>query len=369
MDGRMVSRGLGWGMAAALLTAGWWVMGRHGVTRSLSPLDMAVLRFAVSGLVLAPVLWRGRALLRRASPALVATLAACGGAPYSMVVAEGLRGATAGNAGALVSGLLPLFGAVLSAVVFRERIRPGQAAGLALVAAAALLLAAGPGMAPSSALLLACGALMAAGFSVALKRSGLPPLVAISLVCVTSAAVTVPAYLAFAGPAAFVDTLAAAWPQAAYQGVVSAIGAVYCFSRAVLALGASRASLFAALVPVATTALAALSLGESPGIGDCAILAAIMGGSALASGAVRSTLGLRFPGHHVPGTDHPRNPARGHGRPLEDQRARKSGRLARRGSPGAAAVPEDPRVAGLSGRRRPPAAARAAVRDVLGHPG
>lgn len=279
--------GVAWGLAAALLTAGWWVVTRHGVTTSLDPFDLAALRFGASGLLLAPVLWRDRAAVLRLHPARLALMVLCAGAPYSLATGTALRLATAGGGGALVAGLLPLFGALLSGLVLKERIGPARRAGLALIVCGALALGAGGAVAGVALPLFVLASLMWAAFTLALRQSGLAPLTAIGVVCVASSLAYVPGYLLLDGGAAIrAAPLSEIVPHAVYQGFVSAILAVFCFARAVLLLGASRAALFGALVPVASSLLGAAVLAELPGPRDVAGIVVMVCGTALASGAV-----------------------------------------------------------------------------------
>ncbi len=285
---RRTAAGAAWGSAAALLTAGWWVMTRQGVTTAMDPYDSAALRFAVSGALLAPVLWRRRQALAAVPAPLLAVMALCAGAPYSLLVAGGLRLAEAGNGGALVSGALPLFTTLLSVLVLRETVAAGRWIGLAVILAGMLGLAGAAASAAASLPLFLTAGLMWAGFTVTLRLSRLPVDAAIAVVSVASAALYLPGYLLIGADTVALD--ARTLPHALYQGVVSAIVAVYCFGRAVQALGAARAALFGAVVPVLANLLGAVLLGEVPTGSETAAVATIAVGAGLASG------GLRLPG-------------------------------------------------------------------------
>lgn len=281
-------QGAAWGTGAALLTAGWWVVTRQGVTTSFDPFDVAALRFAASGLLLAPVLWRHRRTIAATPPGLIAVMVLCAGAPYSLVTGMGLRFASAGNGGSLVSGVMPLFAALLSALFLKETVGPSRALGLGVVVAGVLGLGRGvPASAAAVPLFLLAG-LMWAGFTVALRRSGLPPLAAVSVVCAASCCLYVPAYLLLADRMPVLSVpLAEIVPQILYQGVLSAVVAVYCFARAVVVLGAARAAVFGALVPVLASLLGAALLAEVPTAAETLCIATIAVGALAASGAVR----------------------------------------------------------------------------------
>lgn len=46
-------------LAAALIGSGWQIVSRHGVTTSLGPVELAVLRYGVPALVLLPLWCKG----------------------------------------------------------------------------------------------------------------------------------------------------------------------------------------------------------------------------------------------------------------------------------------------------------------------
>lgn len=285
---RRIWLGIAWGMAAALTTAGWWVMTRLGVSHSLDQYDLTALRFGISGLLLLPVLWAHRRAVGRVSPWLLAVIAIGAGAPFAPVNGTGLTFASAGNGGAIMPGMLPLFAALLSVAVLGERVSVPRRWGLAIIvggiaAIAGHGLTAGLTATPGHALFL-LGALLWAAFSVALRRSGLAPLPAVAVVCVASLVGYVPSYMAVAGTA----MAAAPWeeilPQALFQGILSPLTAL-CFANAVVLLGAARSAVFGALVPVLATVLGALALAEMPSLLESVGVVAVSAGAYLAAGA------------------------------------------------------------------------------------
>ncbi|WP_404382698.1 DMT family transporter [Caenispirillum salinarum] len=279
-----------WGIGAALIWAGWMAITRLGVTTTLTAADLTVLRFGVAGLILAPVLWRARHRVTALPWPLLAGMVIGAGAPYSMVLGFGLTMAPAAHAGALVPGTLPLFTALLSALFLGEVIARRARLGLVLIVAGALtigglgILTGWPQETAGHAVFL-CGAVMWATFTVCMRRAALPPLEAVAVVCVASGVLFTPLYLAL--PPQGIPT-APVWEvlmQAFYQGVMSAVAALFCFSRAVAMLGAARAAVFGALVPVLVSLLGIPVLGEWPTPGDMAGIVAVSLGVFLASGA------------------------------------------------------------------------------------
>ncbi|HSK41576.1 MAG TPA: DMT family transporter [Arenibaculum sp.] len=280
--------GIAWGLAAAMLTAGWWVMTRLGVTTTLDQYDVAALRFATSGLLMLPVLWRCRREIAAVRPSLLAVMVLCAGIPYSLVAGTGLRFASAANGGALVSGMMPLFAAVLSTLVLKENIGPGRCLGLGIVVAGVLGIGGAAAASATALPLFILASLMWASFTIVLRRTNLAPFAAVSFVCCVSGAVYVPSYLMLSDqPMALTVPLSDMLPQVLYQGLLSAVVAVYCFARAVMLLGPARASVFGALVPVLACLMGAAFLAEVPTAAEVLSIATIAAGAALASGAVR----------------------------------------------------------------------------------
>ncbi|MEA3091311.1 MAG: hypothetical protein QOJ04_2653 [Caballeronia sp.] len=64
-SGAKYLRGALYGLAAVSIWSGWIVVARLGLKTSLTPWDIAALRFAVAGLVLAPYLLRKGLALER----------------------------------------------------------------------------------------------------------------------------------------------------------------------------------------------------------------------------------------------------------------------------------------------------------------
>src|SRR2546428_3509253 len=102
---------------------------------SLDASDVAALRFGVAGLLMSPVLVkRGLARDRVGWPGL-AMLIVGFGAPYALVAAAGLRFAPASDQGALNPGCMPLFVALIAALVLGETLSAARKLGLSLILA------------------------------------------------------------------------------------------------------------------------------------------------------------------------------------------------------------------------------------------
>ena len=247
------------GMAAAVFAvcvwAGWVPITRLGVVTHLSPLDVAVLRFGVSGLVLAPVLalrWR-EVPWRRPGPLCAILLGA--GVPYFLLFAYGLRLANSGQGGVLGPGAVSVLVAMLAWWLLGER--PGRARLLGILVTAAGVatvighdLATGGERATGFALIL-CASLGWAAFTIASRILRMSPVVVAAVAAVPNAVVFVPLYLLAVGPGHLLglppmDLLL----QASYQGLLTAVIAMIAFAFAIERLGAAGAASVTPLAPV-----------------------------------------------------------------------------------------------------------------------
>src|ERR1700744_1292720 len=110
------ARGALYGLAAVSIWSGWIVIARLGLRTSLTPWDVAALRFGVAGTLMLPyVLIRGLAFERLGWIGLAAIV--LGGAAPVFLANTGLLFAPTAHAGALFPGVMPLMVAVLAAVV------------------------------------------------------------------------------------------------------------------------------------------------------------------------------------------------------------------------------------------------------------
>src|SRR3977135_3657409 len=143
-DGSEYTRGALYGLAAVSIWSGWIVVARLGLKTSLTPWDIAALRFGVAGLFLLPyVLKRGLAVERLGWIGLVAIVLG-GGAPVLLANA-GLLFAPAAHAGALFPGVMPLAVAILAAAVLHEPFSDAKKIGFVLILLGIFCIASGTG--------------------------------------------------------------------------------------------------------------------------------------------------------------------------------------------------------------------------------
>lgn len=288
-----------WVMFAVSIWAGWMVITRLGVGQAssgrLSAWDITALRFAAAGLLLLPVVARQGLALRRFGAVWFAVLVGGAGAPYAVVVTWALAFAPAAHAAALLPGTMPIFVAVLSFALLRDRLGVAQIAGFALTLAgvATLMLRevlASGGETPAAGAssghaLLLLAAFMWAGSTLAMRRGGLTPLHGTAIVAVVSLVLYLPAYLIFTGSRVLTLPLAEAAFQAFYQGVMTSIVSLIAYMRGIALLGAARGAAFGAMVPVLAALLGIPVLGEWPTAQTWIAIGLTATGVVLASGA------------------------------------------------------------------------------------
>ena len=196
-------RGAAFGLAAVSIWSGWIVVARLGLRTSLTPWDIAAIRFAVAGLSMLPlVLVRGFAVDRLGWSGLAAIV--LGGAAPVFLANWGLLYAPAAHAGALFPGVMPLMVALLAAVALREEFTLAKKLGFALIVPGVLAIAFGSGAELGSlqnvghALFLCAGAAWAF-YTVAMRRARLDGLHAAAISAVGSMLLYLPVYCASPG--------------------------------------------------------------------------------------------------------------------------------------------------------------------------
>ncbi|HSV55457.1 MAG TPA: DMT family transporter [Burkholderiaceae bacterium] len=275
------------GLMAALIGAGWQLASRHGVSTTLGPLELAVLRYAVPALVLLPLL-RQTGLLPRGLPRLQLMLLVLGGGlPFGLVVLAGAQWAPAAHIGVFMAGSVPLFTALGAWLLDREQVMGQRLLGLALVVAGMAVFSAGEfaGLASTwrGDLLFFLAAMLWALYTLMFRKSGLTPWQGAAVVNAWSCLLLLPVLIYFGAPRLW----SAPWGDVAFQalgqGIVAGLLGLVTYMAAIARLGAARASLSAALVPLLTVSGAAWVLHE-PLSGAALVAAAlVMAGVALAA--------------------------------------------------------------------------------------
>ena len=284
-------------VAAMLIYGGQFVASRWSMQRTLSPWDLAAVRFTVAGLLCLPLALRRGAGV---TPGRLLVLAAAVGAPYTLILFAGLSLAPAAHGAVIVTGGTPVLSALLTWVWLREPPRTTLVAG-AITIVAGLILVSAPGLraAAGSRVWLGDLCFVAAGvlwalYTVCARRWQVEPLRVTAAVWALSL-LYVPLYAAIAGGRLLQVPRAELLFQAIYQGIGVAIVALALYSWAIRVLGTSIASLFMPLTPVFGVLLAVPILGEVPSAVQLLGIAGVIGGMVLASLRARGQMPTRGP--------------------------------------------------------------------------
>ncbi|MEP0049844.1 MAG: DMT family transporter, partial [Roseobacter sp.] len=125
--------GLAAWVICVIVGASWQLATRLGVTTSLTPIDLALLRYALPTLVLLPILLR-QGFGTKGKPIWVPTLVIIGGGlPFGLLGMAGAQFAPASHMGAVLPGSMPVFVALLSAIVLGERFGRNRIIGLTAI--------------------------------------------------------------------------------------------------------------------------------------------------------------------------------------------------------------------------------------------
>lgn len=192
-------RGALYGLFAVCIWAAFIVVSRLGVRTSLTPWDVAAIRFAVAGVLLLPYLLKRGLALGRLGWVGLAAIVVGSGAPMVLLVNAGLLFAPASHAGALFAGVMPLMVAMLAAVFLNEDFAPQKIGGLILIALGAIgIVWASSGTLGSPQnfghLLFLCAGLTWAGYTVAMRRARFDGLHAAAISAVGSLILYLPVY-------------------------------------------------------------------------------------------------------------------------------------------------------------------------------
>lgn len=246
-------RGALYGLAAVSIWSGWIVVARLGLRSSLTPWDIAALRFGVAGILMLPlVLTRGLAIDCLGWIGLGAIV--LGGAAPVFLANTGLLLAPAAHAGALFPGVMPLLVALLAAALLKEEFTIAKKIGFAFILPGVFIIAWGSGGELGSmqnvghCLFLAAG-LAWAFYTVAMKKARLDGLHAAAISAVGSMALYLPVFALLPRGNLAAAPLGDVALQAVVQGVLTAIVSLLLYGRAVNILGASSGAAFCCAPP------------------------------------------------------------------------------------------------------------------------
>jgi drug/metabolite transporter (DMT)-like permease len=243
--------------------SGWIILSRVGVQSSLSPEDITFLRFGTGAFCALPFSlrydWKKLTLWK----AVVVSLGC--GFPYTMFSFYGLQTIKAANAGVIVNGLLPVFGAILAFVVLEESSTRKRILAIAIILAANLIMMGNPsdlGDEWLGWLMLLAASMVFSSYMFLGKRWGFTVKDVLAFLPLINAVLFFPIWLA--SDSGIPDTnFSAILTQSLYQGVLVSVVALMLTFYAIQHIGAMSLSIFFSFVPFVTAMLAWLILGES----------------------------------------------------------------------------------------------------------
>jgi drug/metabolite transporter (DMT)-like permease len=277
---KLVLTGIFWG--------GTFVAARV-VAQQAGPFAASFLRFfAASLFLIAFVLWKEGRLprLRRRQIVPAILLGMTGVFAYNVFFFLGLKTVPAGRA-SLIVATNPVMISLLSAWLFREGVHRVKAAGIALcLAGAVLVISRGDplalftgGVGWGELYIAGCVASWVAYTLIGkLIMKDLTPLAAVTYSCLIGAVALLPPALLENITGQIGGYRAADWAGILYLAFFGTVLGFFWYYQGILAIGASRASIFINLVPISGVFLGWLILGETVNLSLLAGAALVVGG-------------------------------------------------------------------------------------------
>ena len=261
---------------------------RWSMLGTLTPWDLAALRFGVAGAVLLPLVvrygFRDAAGIgwRRG-----VVLAIAAGAPYTLILYAGLALAPAAHGAVIVTGATPLVSTLLVWLWLGDRPPRARLSGLPLILVG-LVFVSWPGLRGGHPtwlgdVLFATDAMLWGLFTVLARHWRVDPIRGTAVVWSVALAY-LPIYFLVFGARLLAAPRGEVVFQAVYQGLGVAVAALALYAWAIRVLGASAASLFMPLVPLFGVLLAIPVLGEVPTAIQRVGIVAVSIGMVLAAG-------------------------------------------------------------------------------------
>lgn len=250
---KVVIKGVTFGVVASLIWGAWPAVSVLGRNEQLDGADLTVLRFAIAGCLMLPVLViRFSQFLQYWKKGIVLSIGS--GLPYMMLAMEGLKYAPSGHFGIIAPSSMLIFTAFGSIFGLREKLSSARVLGVLFILIGIVIIGSYSAVQSSSSFLLGdlmfvgCGGLWAS-YTLLCRYWNMNSWLATAQVSVISMLVYLPVYL-FNEPHALFDIpLTTLLLHGAFQGGLVAVLALFCYSKAVALLGTVRGAIFSAMVP------------------------------------------------------------------------------------------------------------------------
>jgi drug/metabolite transporter (DMT)-like permease len=290
----MTSPLIGYSAAAATVAIGviWQLATRAGVTTTLAPIDLALFRYVIPAIVMAPI-WLRHGVIPRSVPLPFLILMVLGaGLPFGLLGMAGAQFAPVAHMGALLPGTMPLFVAILSGIFLKEAFASGRILGFALIVVGILAIGGHvifhgePGVWRGDLLFMSASMVWAV-YTIAFRKSGLSPWHSSAIVSFWSAVLVIPAWFLSGAGKLLTAPVGDVLFQALSQGLIAGVCGFGAFALAVKHIGPTPTATAGALVPVCVAAGGWLFLGEQIDVVTAVGIAATTLGVIFATGAIR----------------------------------------------------------------------------------
>jgi drug/metabolite transporter (DMT)-like permease len=270
-------------LTAVVIGAGWHVATRLGVTTSLHPVDLALLRYGVPALIMLPVLLKIGLLPAGVPKAWLALVVIGAGLPFGLLAMAGSQFAPVAHMGVIIPGGMALGVAFLTWRLMGERFSTLRLAGLGLLTLAILLLGIGSfanitGRTLIGDLMFLAGAALWAGYTIAFRKCGLNPIQGTAIISAWSLIMVAPLWLMTPGVKLLQAPLWDIGIQFLWQSILAGVVAVWAYGNAVRSIGPANSAAIGALLPVVSSFGGLIVLGEPiPLLTGIAIVLAVIG--------------------------------------------------------------------------------------------
>ncbi len=275
--------GIASALTAVVIGAGWHVATRLGVTTSLHPVDLALLRYGVPALIMLPVLLKTGLLPTGVPKGWLALVVIGAGLPFGLLAMAGSQFAPVAHMGVIIPGGMALGVAFLTWRLMGERFSTLRLTGMALLTLAIVLLGLGAFGNVSGRTLIGdamflAGAALWAGYTIAFRKCGLNPMQGTALISAWSLIMVAPLWLMTPGAKLLQAPLWDIGIQFLWQSILAGVVAVWAYGNAVRSIGPANSAAIGALLPVVSSFGGLIVLGEPiPLLTGIAIVLAVIG--------------------------------------------------------------------------------------------
>ena len=287
-------KGFAYVLFAVIIWSGWTVISRFAVKWNLSPYDVTAIRFTTAGIILLPVLIKkGFAISgHNVRDSLVMSLLM--GAGFVNIATMGMLFAPVSHISTTLNGTTAILTTIAGIFLLGERFSRSQFSGIVITVTGLVVIftakeASAPDIHLGHALFITAASMWAA-YIYLVKKWKVEALHSAAIVSVFSMFYYMPFYLIFADKSHInIENWQPILFQAFYQGVLTAILALFLFNKGLLIIGAARAGAMIPLVPVLSTMLAVVILQETPSFVELSGVLIVSIGVLLSSGILKKS--------------------------------------------------------------------------------